>query len=122
VKALILAAVGGVASLTPGIITKSRFRLTDSGLSRTPLHSRGEREPKVLFTWEELSHIIPTKSGFKYYKDVPDPNAFRRFGKLHFSDSSSGEVRVEVEDQPRVMDIIRQRGIPTTKLPPLRRP
>ena len=120
VKALLLAAVAGVASATPEILTRHRYRLTASGLMKARLRPEGEKKPKALFTWDELSHVIPTKSGFKYYKDLPDSNALRRFFQLHFSDSYSGDVRVEAEDQARVMEILHQQGIPTSKLPPIR--
>lgn len=111
VKALFFAAIGGVASMTPVILSRKRYCLTESGISVGPAHAENPTTLKTLFAWNELSHIVPTKAGFKYYKRLDEQSALRRFWKLHLSDQYSGEVHVEPGDQDRVMEIIREKGI-----------
>ena len=57
-----------------------------------------------------MSHITPTRHGFKYSKVVIETNALAQFWKRHLSDTYSGEVHVEKQDLDRVLGLVeRQR-------------
>lgn len=112
VKALLVTAVGAVGALVPSILTRLEYRLTDAGLARRRGSEKGSRELKVLFLWEELSHFVPTRTGFKYFKKMDEPNPLVRFFKLHISGDHSGEIHVEAEDLPRVRALIDARAVP----------
>ncbi|MCG6955055.1 MAG: hypothetical protein LJF04_03610 [Gemmatimonadetes bacterium] len=112
VKALFLTAIGAVASVAPGILGRVEYRLTADGLARRPLADKKPREFKEIFRWDGLSHMVPTGSGFKYYKKMNEPKPLVRFFKSHFSARYSGELHVEQSDRARVRALIDQRGVP----------
>ena len=68
VKALFSAAIAGVASLVPSILSRFEYRLTDTGLARRSLRGKQHAEIQELFLWDQLSHVVPTSSGFKFFK------------------------------------------------------
>jgi hypothetical protein len=110
VKALLIAAVGGIAATVPGVIEKVEYQLTDSGLGKRPLKGKKPSQCKDVFRWDELSRVVPTKHGFKYHKTMNETNSIRRFWKAHISDQYSGEVHAEKDDLDRVLGIVeRQR-------------
>lgn len=115
VKALAIAAVAAVFPLFPSVINKVEYQLTESGLEKRPLNRRTPQEFKSVFLWDQLSHVIPMKHGFKFYKPMNDSNPFRRFWKAHISDAFSGEFHVEVGDRDKVLSIMEHHGIPTSK-------
>ena len=115
VVALLLAAVGAIVPTVPSILTRREFRLSPSGLIRTPLNEKSPKEPRELFSWEELSHLVPTGSGFKYYKHLEELNPLFRFWKLHVMDRYSGEFQVEEKDRPEVERRFALRGIPMAR-------
>jgi hypothetical protein len=117
VKALLLAAVGSVVSLVPSIQTRVEYKFTETGLAKRPSQAKKPRAFKDVFTWDELSHFIPTQSGFKFYKQIQASNPLARFLKLHFSGDHSGELHVEREDRDKVQAIIDQHDIATSKPP-----
>lgn len=112
VKALFSAAIAGVASLVPSILSRVEYRLTETGLARRSLRGKRQAEFQDLFLWDQLSYVLPTGSGFKFYKRLDEPHPVRRFWKLHMASGCSGEVHVEPEDRPQVEGILAQRGVP----------
>ena len=111
VKALALAAVGAVAATIPGVLGKVEYQATEAGIERRTVN---EKEPggfEGVFRWDEVSHVVPMRHGFKYYKTLHETKPFRRFWKLHVSDSFSGEIHVEKKDLERVMALVERRGV-----------
>jgi hypothetical protein len=111
VKALLIAAVGGVAATIPGVIEKVEYRLTESGIEKSVTKKKGSGGFADVFRWDELNHILPMKHGFKYYKIVNETSLLRRFWQTHISDEFSGEVRVEKKDLGRILGMVERRGI-----------
>lgn len=111
VKALFLTAIGSVASLAPGILGRVEYRLGDAGLAKRPLMKKKPREFKAVFRWDELSHLTPTASGFKYFKKMDEPKPLARFFKSHFSADYSGEFHVEQADRARVRALMDRRAV-----------
>ena len=109
VKALALAAVATVFATVPGIMEQIEYRLTQTGVEKK---NKKNESPgfTVVFRWDELSHVVPMRHGFKYFKDLNETNPLRRFWKVHFDDTFSGEVHVEKGDLERVLQLVeRQR-------------
>lgn len=115
VKALFLAAIGGIFSLVPSMATRLEYSMTEEGLWKRPLKRSGSSEFEKVFSWDDLSHIVPTRSGFKFYKETESGTPFRRFLRLHVLSGHSGEVHVEGEDRRRVLSEMEARRIPTTR-------
>lgn len=113
--ALAAAAVGSLVPLLPGVMTRTEFRLTDRGLESASPGKEGRGEPRELFTWDELSHLVPGKDGFKFYKSFEASGWWDRFRKNHISDRWSGEFQVEKEDRPRVAELLQERAIPMAR-------
>jgi hypothetical protein len=111
VKALVIAAVGGVAATVPGVIEKVEYRLTPSGIDKRPINTKKPRPFQDVFCWDQLSHVVSMQHGFKYYKTMNETNPLRRFWKQHISDAFSGEVHVEKKDLDRVLEIVERQGI-----------
>ena len=111
VKALLIAAVGVVAATVPGVIEKVEYQLTESGIEKRVMKKKGSGGFADVFRWDELSHIVRMKHGFKYYKTVKEASLLRRFWKTHIIDEFSGEVRVENRDLGRILGIVERRGI-----------
>jgi len=112
VKALALAAVASIVPLIPAVVSRVEYRLTARGFEHRPLGKKEPGEFKSVFQLDELSHVVPMRHGFKFYKPLNESNPFRRFWKAHVSDAFSGEVHVETVDRERVLDELAQRGIP----------
>lgn len=117
VRALLLAAFGAVVGTVPSILNRVEYRITGTGLAKRSFRPKQPREFKHVFAWDELSHLVPTKTGFKFYKRLSDSSPVSRFFKLHFSAEHSGEFHVDPRDRARVRAIIDQKGIPTSKPP-----
>jgi len=115
VAALAVAGLGSLVGLAPNVLGRFDYRLTEVGLFKQRERKRGEREPKRLFAWDELSYITSTGSGYKYFKRFESSNLLDRFWKLHISDKYSGEFHLEEEDRLRVLELFERRGIPTSK-------
>ena len=111
VKALAMAGVGGVAALFPGILNKWEYRLTDAGLARRPLSAQKPRDFKDLFSWDDLSHLVPTRTGFKYYKKLDEPRPLARALKVHVLGDYSGEFHVERPDREEVRALVEGYGV-----------
>ena len=111
VKALAIAALGAVAATVPGVMERVEYRLTESGVEkRSAKKSPGPFQE--IFRWPELSRVVPTSHGFKYFKAMDEPRPLRRFWRRHFSDVCSGEVHVEREDLERVLGLVERQGGP----------
>jgi len=121
VKDLFLAAVGAVAALVPGVLTRNEYRLTDAGLGKRPSRAKQPREFKEVFAWDQLSHLKPKGTGFKYYKRVQEPKPFLGLIKLHLLADRSGEFPVEAQDMDRVRAVIDRHGVPISRPPGTRR-
>ena len=112
VKALAMTAVAAIVPLVPTVLMRVEYRLTGETLDRRPVDSEKPRALEELVRLDQLSHIVPMRHGFKFYKNLKEPNPLRRFWKLHVSDKYSGEVHVEKQDQRRVSELLAQHGIP----------
>jgi hypothetical protein len=115
VKALALAAVGAIVPLVPGVLGKVEYRATASGIEKRRLDKKSPGDFEEVLRWEDLSHVVPTRDGFKYCKQMNEPSRLRRFWKIYFSDAFSGEVHVETKDRDRVLELVRERGFATSK-------
>jgi hypothetical protein len=104
VKALLIAAVGTVAATAPSVMEKVEYRMTGLGIEKRVKKRKDPGRFKDVFRWNELSHIVPMKRGFKYYKTMNEKNPLRRFWKMHISDQFSGEVQVGKTDLERVVE------------------
>ncbi len=117
VRALFVALIGGVVGTVPSILNRVEYRITGAGLEKRPFRTESPREFEDVFAWDELSHLVSTSTGFKFYKRLPDSGPVSRFFKLHFSAGYSGDLHVDPRDRARVRAIIDQKGIPTSKPP-----
>jgi hypothetical protein len=111
VRALLVAAVGAVVSLVPAILSRTEYRLSGSGLVRRAVRRGEPREFEQVFSWDEITRVVPTASGFRFYKAVESKGRLARFVELHLLEGRSGEVRVEQEDRKRVEAIIARRAV-----------
>ena len=111
VKALAAAAVASLIPMVPAVLNRVEYELTERELSRRTLDPKKPKDFKRVFMLDELSHIVPTRHGFKYCKTLNDSNALRRLWKLHVSDAFSGEVHVETSDQKRVLGELARHGV-----------
>lgn len=110
VKGLALAAVATIVATVPGIMERLEYRLTETGIDRKKNKNESPGFTEV-FRWDELSHVVPMRHGFKYFKTLDESNPLRRFWKTHFCDQYSGEVHVEKTDLGRVLQLVERRGI-----------
>jgi hypothetical protein len=115
VEALVLAALASVGATVPGTLKRIEYQLSSVGLSKRPVVHKQPRDFVEVFAWKELSHLVPTKSGFKYYKELEEPNRLRRFTKLHLLSDCSGEFQVGPENRREVEAIIDRQGIPRNR-------
>lgn len=115
VRALGAAALAAVVALVPGVLTRVEYRLTDSGLAKRAFNPKSPAEFKKLFAWDELSHVISTRTGFKFYKTMDSSNPVGRFMKLHVFAGHSGEFHVEGRDLEGVLAILQKIEIPMSK-------
>ena len=115
VKALGGTALAALVSMAPGLLSRVQYRLTDSGLGKRPFKPKAPGEFKELFSWDELSHVVPTGTGFKFYKIVEPSGAIRRFMKRHVLAGYSGEFHVEDQDVADVRALLEERKIPISR-------
>lgn len=111
VKALVIAAVGAVIATLPNLLGRIEYRLTESGVEKRVLGRQSPLMFEKVFRWEELSHVVPVRRGFKFFKQVPESSPLRRFWNLHISDRFSGEVHAEKQDLQRVLGLVERQGI-----------
>jgi hypothetical protein len=115
VKALALACTGAVVPLMANILGRTEYRLSEAGLEKRRVQSKEPREFKTLFRWDELSHLTPTGTGYKFYKEIRSSSRLSRFLKLHLSTGFSGEFHVEDGERDRILAVIQQKGIPFSR-------
>jgi hypothetical protein len=115
VKALALTSVGAIVPLVPSVLRKVEYRATESGIEKRKLEKKDPAAFERVFRWDELSHVVPTRNGFKFYKIMGEPSLLRRFWKVYVSDAYSGEIHVESADRPRVLRIVEEQGIVTSR-------
>lgn len=115
VKALVMAAVGAVAATIPGVIGKVEYRATTSGVEQRKLDEKKPRQFEEAFRWDELSHIVPMRYGFKYYRTMHETTPVRRFWKLHVCDRFSGEIHLERHDLDRILGLVERQGVAISK-------
>jgi hypothetical protein len=109
VSGLALAALGALAATVPGVLEKTQYRLTEVGIEKRSLRRDEAGAFTTIFRWDELSHVVPLRRGFKFSKGMDDSNPIRRFCKRHISTRYSGEVHVERADLTRVLALVEQR-------------
>ncbi len=115
VEALAFGAVAFILPLLPGLLNKVEYRLTKSGLEKRSLNSRTPPDFEEVFCWDQLSHFVPMKYGFKYYRPLNDPSPVRCFWKTYFSDAYSGEFHIEAKDKDKIRKLLDEHGIPTSR-------
>lgn len=115
VKALVMAAVGAVAATIPGVIGKVEYRATTSGVEQRKLDEKKPGQFEKTFCWSQLSHIVPMRHGFRYYRVMDETHPIRRFWKLHVCGHFSGEIHVERHDLDRILELVERRGIAILK-------
>ncbi len=111
VKALAMTAVVAIVPLVPTVLMRVEYRLTERTIDRRPVDKEKPKNFEEVVRLDQLSHIVPVKHGFKFYKHLEEPSPLRRFWKLHVSDQYSGEVHMELADQERVLEALSQQGI-----------
>jgi len=111
VKALAMAAFAAIVSLLPGLVSRVEYRLSRTGLDKRSLNEKKSQAFKNVFRFEQLSHIVPLKHGFKYYKTLKEPNVFKRFWKLYISNAHSGEIHLETKDRERILKLLADQGL-----------
>jgi hypothetical protein len=115
VKALVLALVGAIAATVPGVLEKVEYQLTDLRIEKRSINNKKPGQFKEVFCWDHLSHVVPTRHGFKYFNTMTETNPIRRFWKRHITDEFSGEVHVEKDDMERILGILERRGVSMSK-------
>jgi len=115
VFALATTSVASVVPLLPGVLTRLEYQFTEAGLRKGSAKATKDRTFKEVFTWEELSHVVPTKQGFKFFRVSEGTGRFRRFWETHLSEKGSGEFHVEPRDREEVLSVLAHHGIPTSK-------
>ncbi|MEE4270457.1 MAG: hypothetical protein V2I67_02205 [Thermoanaerobaculales bacterium] len=111
VLALCVGAFGYVISLVPMVLNRWEYRLTERAMEKRRLDNDDPQEFGEVFRIDELSHIVPIRFGFTFFKPLTETNPVRRFWKLHLTDEVSGEVRVEKADQKQVFSVLKDRGV-----------
>jgi hypothetical protein len=111
VKALLAAAVASLVPMVPAVLNRVEYKLTERELTSRRLDPKNPRDYRRVFVLDELSHIVPTRCGFKFFNTLDEPSFLRRFWKTHISDAFSGEVHVAKEDQERVVGVLARQGI-----------
>lgn len=107
-QALAIAAVGSLVGLAPAVLSRVEYRLTDTGLEKRLDRPGQAREFEEVFAWTELRELSPTRSGFRFHKEVAAASALARLARRHLSAGHSGDLRVEEADRARVSALIGQ--------------
>ena len=117
VKALASAAVAAVLALVPGIRARVDYRLTDRGVGKRAHAPGSPGEFEELFSWDELSHVIPTRTGFRFYKAMDSSNPLGRFMNRRILAGRSGEFPVQGRDLEVVRTILQKKNISMSEPP-----
>ena len=111
VKALALAALAFTVSVIPAILAKVEYRATDTGVEKRLIRAGSPGSYTEVFKWDELSHVVLAKNGFKYFKHMGDRGPILGFLYTQFSDKFSGEIHVETTDWVRVKALLNEREV-----------
>ncbi len=111
VGALLLAAVGAVSAMVPSLLTRTEYRMTESGVWRRTGRRKEPKEFEEIFSWRELDRLEETGSGFKYWKSLPESGPVLAFWRHHLTAEYSGELQLEKEDRPALSGILRGKGL-----------
>ena len=111
VKALAIAAFAFIIALLPAILVKIEYRATDAGVEKRSIRAGNPGSYTDAFQWDELSHVVFAKNGFKYFKHMDVRNPILRFLYTQFSDKFSGEIHVEPADWVRVKALLAERDV-----------
>jgi len=111
VKSLAITAVGFLVSLVPAVLKRVEYRLTERELESRPHNTKKPSVFTSVFELDQLSHIVPTRHGFKYYRPLNESNLLLRLWKAHLSEAFSGEVHVETVDQEGVLERLVRCGV-----------
>ena len=111
VKALAIAAFAFIVALLPAILVKIEYRATDVGVEKRSIRAGNPGSYIDAFKWDELSHVVFVKNGFKYFKHMDAQNPILRFLYTQFSDNFSGEIHVERADWVRVKSLLIERDV-----------
>ena len=115
VKALALAAIGFIVPLFPGVMSRTEYRLTETGLDKRPLDDKKPKEFQEVFRWDRLSHVVPVKYGFKYYLKLGAVSRLQRFWKYQVSDAHSGEFHIEATDRDEILAVLARFDVPASR-------
>lgn len=115
VTSLAMVGFGTVVALLPGLLVRIEYRMTKTVLEKRTHNKKKPGTFKRVFQLDQLSHIVPLRHGFKYYKSLDEPNPLKRFWKNQISDAYSGEVHLEIKDRKRILDLLSGCGIKITK-------
>jgi hypothetical protein len=110
VKALFFTAIGSLVAMVPSLQARIEYRMTEDGVSKRPYRPNNPADFKDVFSWDELSRLVPTRRGFKFYKQTGTTGPLRRFFKLHLLGGFSGEVHVEARNMNRVQEFMERQG------------
>lgn len=111
VQALIYSALGSIVTLLPGVFTFLEYRLSKEKLEYRPIRKKSQKSYKTIFLVKELSHLVKTADGVKYYLKFSENNSIRRFWKKHISDKYSGEVKIPNNDTSKILDTFKNYGV-----------
>ena len=111
VKALAVAALAFTVSILPGVLVKIEYRATDAGVEKRSIRSGKPGSYTDAFKWDELSHVVFVKNGFKYFKHMDARGPILRFLYTQFSDKFSGEIHVEPADWGQVKALLAKREV-----------
>lgn len=108
-RALAATGAGALVALVPGLLARVEYRVDDTGVSRRAVRKRATKEFETLFTWDELDRLVPTRTGYTFYKHVDGSSPIRRFIKRHVMSGYSGRIHVDDGDRSRVRGLLEQR-------------
>ncbi len=111
VVALAGAAVAALVPMAPAVLARLEYRLTDAVLERRPATSDASKPFTRLFDRADLSHLVVTQHGFKFFLSVGTKNPLLAVWRKHVSDAYSGEIHVEAADRQRVLAALSELGI-----------
>lgn len=115
ITALLAAGATALGTTAPSVMNKVVYRATPDTLEKLPPGKKKKQEYVTVFRWDELSHVKPGKHTFKYFKRFEEPNAVKRFWKLHVSDAWSGEFHVEDGNREEVLALLERLGVGTER-------
>lgn len=111
VKALLISGFGYLISLLITAYTRIEYKLTKDKLENRPINKKNPKPFKTLFRLDEIDHLKPINSGFKYYLTLNNKN----FWNKHISYKYSGEIKLEKVDRERITSAFKNLSIKIIK-------